>query len=295
MLHTFFCLPSYGQDPDAGFDRELDALGVLDLPASLISVEEVAEGLLDAALAHIEPARRTTPALYRGYMLSPDAYEALYDALADLNFVLVTAPGDYSQAHLLPESFHAIAPFASPTVFIDGADPDEAWEAACTLGRVPRMLKDHVKSAKFDWFGACHVPPDCTRERFDQILAGLVEERGEDFTGGVTVRALAALREVGRLPGGAPAHEEYRALVVSGELVAFEPIWVDLTPQPAPAPRDLIREVASRLDAPFFSLDLARTVDGEWVAIEVGDGGVSRLSDALDLVEFYGELASRLT
>jgi hypothetical protein len=56
MLHTFFSLPSHGQDPDAGFDRELDALGVLDLPASLVSVEEVASSL-DAPFFSLDLAR----------------------------------------------------------------------------------------------------------------------------------------------------------------------------------------------------------------------------------------------
>jgi len=47
MIHTFFCLPTHGQEADPSFEREIEALAALELPASLLSVEEVALDLLE--------------------------------------------------------------------------------------------------------------------------------------------------------------------------------------------------------------------------------------------------------
>lgn len=287
-MEVLFCTPT-DRTPGDNLDREIDALEYLDIPYHVLPIEDVIEGFVSL------PERDAPcPLLYRGYMLSEDDRADLHDALAALGYHLRVSPDDYARAHHLPRCFDAIAPFASPTRFTQGFDPDEVWEAASDLGPVPRMLKDHVKSAKHDWWGACYLCSDAERADCDRTLEAMCEARGEELTGGVTLRALADLRVLGTLPGGAPAHEEYRALLAHGELLGFEPIWTDLTLAPQQAPRHLLERIGAALELTFCSVDLAITYQGDWVAVEVGAGSVSRLPDSLDLPSFYEDLREAL-
>jgi hypothetical protein len=41
-------------------------------------------------------------------------------------------------------------------------------------------------------------------------------------------------------------------------------------------------------------MDIARTVDGRWIIIELGDGQVAGLPDNCDIEDFYARLAERM-
>ncbi len=46
-------------------------------------------------------------------------------------------------------------------------------------------------------------------------------------------------------------------------------------------------EIAKQLESNFFSMDIARRKDGEFVIIELGDGQVSSLPEKVNKNEFY--------
>lgn len=51
-----------------------------------------------------------------------------------------------------------------------------------------------------------------------------------------------------------------------------------LTPNDAGALRRVATEAAKRVGMPFLAVDIAQTIDGDWIAIEVGDAQFSGLS-----------------
>ena len=54
-------------------------------------------------------------------------------------------------------------------------------------------------------------------------------------------------------------------------------------------PTELIEKYRG-LESVFYTVDFAELDNGEWIIIEVGDGGVSGLSDFQDYEEFYRKL-----
>jgi len=66
-----------------------------------------------------------------------------------------------------------------------------------------------------------------------------------------------------------------------------------MTPPPSqPPPIGEFEATAAAIPSRFFSMDLARTTDGEWLIIELGDGQVSGLPPTLSPDDFYRSLAS---
>lgn len=61
-----------------------------------------------------------------------------------------------------------------------------------------------------------------------------------------------------------------------------------------PPPRGVLRRaferLARKLEARFFTLDVAMLEDGRWVVVEVNDGGVSGLPASIDPRELFAAL-----
>jgi hypothetical protein len=49
-------------------------------------------------------------------------------------------------------------------------------------------------------------------------------------------------------------------------------------------------ELAQRVRSRFFTMDIARKIDGDWTIIELGDGQVAGLPERADVVAFYRAL-----
>lgn len=76
--------------------------------------------------------------------------------------------------------------------------------------------------------------------------------------------------------------------------MAAAPYWPEVPLDTAP-PVDSFRSIAATIPSPFFAMDLARTTEGAWTIIELGDGQVSGLPEPLDPSTFYPALAAALT
>jgi hypothetical protein len=212
-------------------------------------------------------------------MLTGEEYEALYDALEDRGYELVTPPGAYEQAHYLPRWYEAITEHTAPSAWIWGTDLDEAWEAAHALGEPPWLLKDHVKSAKERWTELGSIPAECSRDRFDRICSEFIDHRGDRFERGLCFRRLLPLRRLGMTDVGWPVHDEHRIFFWGGRPIATAPNH-ELDAAPCDPARFAF--LGRRIDSPFFTADVVRRDDGEWVVVEIGDGGVSMLPPTLD-------------
>lgn len=56
----------------------------------------------------------------------------------------------------------------------------------------------------------------------------------------------------------------------------------------------LFENLATSIDNNFFTMDIARREDGNWVVIELGDGQVSGLPERRDTASFYKRLREGL-
>ncbi|MBG88495.1 MAG: hypothetical protein CMO80_16565 [Verrucomicrobiales bacterium] len=67
-----------------------------------------------------------------------------------------------------------------------------------------------MKSCKGAWLETCFVPAEAGEAEFQEVCHGLVERRGERFTGGIVIRPLIPLVFKTAHSSGAPLFEEYR-------------------------------------------------------------------------------------
>jgi hypothetical protein len=214
-------------------------------------------------------------------MLTAEEYGRLDEAVAARGGSLVTTPDEYEAAHYLPAWFEAVAALSPATRWIEGTDLDEAWEAAQALGPPPYVIKDHVKSAKEHWHEACFVPAGADRTTFASVCTALVDLRADRFERGLVIRRYVPLAPA-HGSGGEP--DEHRLFFWRGNLVACAPyhdVAVDV-----PVPRRF-RGMGGIVDSPFFTVDVARTIEDDWVVLEVGDGGVSTLPPTMDPRTLY--------
>ncbi|QSF44363.1 ATP-grasp domain-containing protein [Paenibacillus tianjinensis] len=79
-------------------------------------------------------------------------------------------------------------------------------------------------------------------------------------------------------PGGPEDWTELFAQIAAFGQSALQP---ELTPF-----RDIARTITSR----FFTMDIAKTAEGRWIIVELGDGGVSGLPVQMDVRAFYEKL-----
>lgn len=275
--------------PDPDFAAEAAAAQAAGLNTEYFSLECLRAGDLSGAFGHCNQATRQGETLvHRGWMMSGDLYGELHRSMAGLGFRPVTDPAQYAEAHYLPYSYSHLVGETAESVWIIGRDTNDAWNAYQQLSTHDCLVKDFVKSAKHRWKEACFIPAKTDRGRFEEIMAAFLQARGNLFEKGIVFRRFYSLIELERDLRGQPVNEEYRMFFWAGRLLAAAPAVREPGPL-AQLPRwlELVRRFRSR----FMTMDVARTVSGDWLVIEVGDGGVSGLPFSIDTSEFFQSMA----
>ncbi|MEV6205895.1 ATP-grasp domain-containing protein [Kitasatospora sp. NPDC051914] len=230
------------------------------------------------------------PLWYRGWMVGVPAYQALAAALAERGGTLLTTPAGYADAHELPGWYGVF----------EGATPDSRWLSGPGLpsaddlaglalglgGSGPAVVKDFVKSRKYEWEEACFVPDLADIDGLCRVVARFVELQDGAPEGGIVLRR----------------YEEF-VRDAQGRAVEARVWWVDGVPvlrgphpdsAPGPAPDADLSEVGPlvrSLGCRFVSTDLARRADGSgWRVVEVGDGQVSDLPRGADAASLFAAL-----
>ena len=206
----------------------------------------------DSVLQANRPLRDTPPGatvVYRGWMLSAAEYEQLTQAVSNASARLLTSTKAYLAAHHLPNWYPLISEFTPETRVLA---PDADWESEVrSLGWDAFFVKDYVKSLKTSRGSIVRDPSE-----IGSVVAEMRRFRGE-IEGGLCVRRVEAFI----------TESERRYFVLGRRGFSSDG-------QPAP---ELVRQVASRIPSPFFSVDVVRRADGALRVVEVGDGQVSDL------------------
>ena len=127
------------------------------------------------------------------------------------------------------------------------------------------------------------------------MVGRFLELQGDDLAGGLVFRRYVRLKPLSTHPeSGMPLGREYRVFVLDGEALLVCPYW-EHGEYEAPAPSlEPFRTVMRRIRSRFFSMDIAQSVEDEWLVMEVGDGQVSSVPRSSDLRRFYEAIADRL-
>ncbi|WP_035612442.1 ATP-grasp domain-containing protein [Haloferula sp. BvORR071] len=286
MILLFPCEPFAPQRVDPDFVTEYEAARFVGFQCVLYSHEDLEEGNMQSCLRGMPADSTDRSLLIRGWMVNGETYRLFHDAAVERGYLPVTLPDAYDQAHYLPLAYPITMGNTARSEWIEGDDPETAWELYHGFRDKDTIIKDWVKSAKARWKDGCYIPAGTTRERFLEIFRVFREERGKLFNRGVVLREFLPIVERGSDIHGLPLVEESRLFFWQGECLAP----ADRTP---PSPMDEIGRwtaIARQFRSQFITIDVARLEDGSWMIVETGDGQVSGLPVGLEPERFYSAL-----
>jgi len=168
-------------------------------------------------------------------------------------------------------------------------------ELLAPFGDVPVIVKDYVKSQKHSWKEACFIPSARDAEVVGRVAGRFIELQGDGLAGGLVFRRFLELEPLTtHSKSGMPLTKEFRVFFLDGQPLLSVEYWEEGEYSDERPPSDLFLDVAARVKSRFFTMDVARTVGGRWIIMELGDGQVAGLPNRLDPNGFYEALAARL-
>jgi ATP-grasp domain, R2K clade family 3 len=296
MLFVLCRDPFESARPDRSFQVEADQIERLGLVYILVDHDALIRGDDIAQVIRRIP-KQTEPvtAVYRGWMMTPHQYRILYDALGRRNIRLINDPGEYRHCHYLPESYPIIERLTPRSAWLTGdLSINRIMEALIPFGDQPVIIKDFVKSRKHEWADACFIPSAADQDSVDRVVRRFLELQGDDLNKGLVFREFIEFRRVGVHPkSGMPLTEEYRIFWMDAQPLFWSPYWEDGEYAGTGPPLDIFAETAAAVRSRFFSMDVARRIDGTWLIVELGDGQVSGLPRDDDAGPFYEALSRK--
>ncbi|OVE80911.1 hypothetical protein BVY04_04625 [bacterium M21] len=184
--------------------------------------------------------------LYRGWMLNPERYKKLVGFILRKGATPVTSAEDYLACHHLPGWYEQCIEFTAESRFF----PHDANLRSCieTLGWDDYFVKDFVKSNSTERGSIASSAAEVL-----EIIELIEQYRGE-VEGGIALRRVEQYID----------STETRHFVFNGK--AYSP--------DGNVP-GIVLDIARRVDAPFYSVDIIQREDGQHRLVEVGDGQVS--------------------
>lgn len=270
---------------DESYAEEAEAVTQAGGTFELVDFEAlVNQGSPARAVRRIADQTPPREAVYRGWMLSPPHYATLHEALAGKGVRLINDPAAYRTCHWLPESYPFIETHTARSVWLraeEGLDIDRVMAVLAPLAGQAVILKDFVKSQKHYWHEACFIPDASDRAAVERVVSRFLELQGEDLAGGLVFRRYVPLRKLAdHSKSGMPLSEEYRVFVFDGRPLFTCNYWEEGEYDSQPPDRASFETVMQNVPSRFFTMDLARTADGRWIIVELGDGQVSGLQTA---------------
>jgi hypothetical protein len=242
MRVLYPCNPFDIRKPDEIYEEEFVAAKSAGIPLSLFSSEDFECGEFKPRPSFAEGE----VVLYRGWMLTPERYAELQRAIERKGAIALTSAIQYRHCHYLPEWYSLCEDFTPKTIFLS-KDADFA-AAVANEGWSAYFVKDYVKSLTTLRGSVAKTPQEIA-----DIVALIEKYRGQ-VEGGVCVRQFEELR---------PESEE-RYFVFKNRAFTREG-----------AIPGIVDRIASKIDSPFFSVDIVLTSQGAPRLIELGDGQVS--------------------
>ena len=299
-MKVVFCLEPFEINKvDLCYENEADQAKNIGFNIEVIDFEALArDENAVRSTRFIKPFENLEKAIYRGWMLKPEIYSKLYQALLDKNLELINSPEEYKNCHYLSQCYKFIEKHTPKTVFLN-VDEDfsleKVFERIAVFGDQPLILKDFVKSRKHEWNEACFIPNASNHERVRQIVEKFFELQGEDLNEGLAFREFVNFKSLTtHSKSGMPLTKEFRLFFLNGQEIFSSEYWEEGNYEDLEIPHEFFREIAKNVGSNFFTMDVAQKENGDWLIIELGDGQVSGLPEKAEIDMFYQGLFHNL-
>ena len=295
-MKSVFCSdPLNPRQPDEAYQAESAAAERLGIAFTLVDHDALAcDNDPVKAVRRVPQQADHGLGLYRGWMLTPDQYRLMYEALDAKGVRLLNDPAAYRHCHYLPESYPVIEPHTPRSVWIKttgDVSTDEIMELLRPFGSAPVVVKDFVKSRKHEWAEACFIPSASDRASVERVVRCFLELQGDDLSEGLVFREFVEFEPLGRHPkSGMPLTKEFRLFFLDGQLVFWTPYWEGADYHGSVPPVERFAAVAGGVRSRFFTMDVAQRRGGDWLIVELGDAQVVGLPEHADVGQFYKAL-----
>lgn len=289
--------PLIPRRPDSMYEAEVTTCDTLGLRYVVISYEAlVNEKRPSKAVRLVAEQQPRDIGIYRGWMLRPEYYEQLFNALNAQGISLINTPQAYKHAHYLPESYSVIETFTPESVWLkvdNGISIDEIMRLLARFGESPIIVKDFVKSQKHYWEEACFIPSASDRDAVERIVNRFLELQGDDLNEGLVFRKFIALEPLTtHSKSGMPLTKEFRVFVLDGSPFFVSEYWEEGDYENLSVPLDQFRSIMQSVQSRFFTMDVAQKRDGQWMITELGDAQVAGLPEKANPRTFYKALTT---
>jgi hypothetical protein len=295
-MNILFCDDAFdNKTVDSDYEDEFLAAKENTFVTHLFSFESLTkdnDGL--NATRKIKSSETLQKIIYRGWMLKPKHYALLYETLLNKNYQLINSPIEYQNCHYLPDSYKYIVGQTPKSIWFKLENQvinfDNLFLELKTFGNAALVVKDYVKSQKHYWDTACFIPSASENEKVKSVVSKFVELQNTDLNEGLVFREFIELNDLTiHSKSGMPLKQEYRLFFLNKELLGSFDYWEEgqYSAEEKP-PLEFFKEIAAKIESNFFSMDIAKTKNGDWTIIELGDGQVAGLPDKVNRNEFYG-------
>jgi ATP-grasp domain, R2K clade family 3 len=234
------------QRVDLAYTEQCDRLQASGFDTSVISLENLSLG----AAKIYPPPHPGEQLIYRGWMISPDDYSLLVNAVRNTGADLWIDRDEYLSTHYLP-NWYLLLQDITPETYWFSVDADLELELI-KLGWNQFFIKDYVKSLKTSIGSIINDPSEIST-----VITEMSKFRGT-IEGGICVRKVEEFI----------IETEQRYFIINGR--AFAASIATKIP-------DIVTECARRINSKFFSIDIIDRIDGSQRVVEIGDGQVSGL------------------
>lgn len=161
------------------------------------------------------------------------------------------------------------------------------------FGSAPVILKDYVKSQKHYWEEACFIPNASDAAKSESVIRKFLELQDTDLNEGLVFREFVELETLATHSlSGMPLTKEFRVFVRDGKVVSVFKYWDEGDYGETEPVLKRFEALLPEIKSHFFSMDIAKQKNGDWIIVELGDGQVSGLPDNADKSEFYSKLVN---
>jgi len=232
-------------------------------------------------------------------MLKPFQYAMLYNELLAKNYILVNNPVEYQNCHYLPDSLLFINNCTPKTIYqkINNEKNIELLlkRAAVYEGK-PVIIKDYVKSEKHYWKIACFVENSNDTIKLRESIKNFISLRENAFNEGIVLREFVELENIAvHSKSGMPLSVEFRLFFFNNEILDIFDCWEEGNYIIEKPDINFFIELAKSVKSNFFTMDIAKKKDGEYIVMELGDGQVAGIPLCCNKNEFYSNLMDRMT
>ncbi len=292
--------PLSPRHPDTVYEAEVAACETLGLEYAVISYEMlVDEKRPEKAVRHVAEWQTSQTGVYRGWMLRPEYYGYLYEALNAKGISLINTPQAYKHTHHLPESYAVIESATPKSVWMEidrEISMDEVMTLLAPFGSAPVILKDYVKSQKHYWEEACFISSASNREAVERVVRRFLELQGDDLNQGLVFREFVELEPLAtHSKSGMPLTKEFRIFVLDGQPVFVSEYWEEGDYQGSSPPAEWFHDTMRAVKSRFFTMDVAQKRSGQWMITELGDAQVAGLPEKANPLAFYQALKAVAT